>query len=191
MVRLTWRKCRGYLGQFREGNPSTFEWFEWLYDRLEEISRVVEDEPRARFCIATGAHEKGSDRGEGDRLLLLSNTCRRVRTTDRFPSRARSTACPARRSRCRRTKSVARPGSSSASTSCPCTTTPRSSRPICHRCSSTGGKAATGPGTRDSRRRLRELHGWDGARHVVPRLEVGRHHLRPRHALLGHRAPGP
>ena len=40
MVRLTWRKCRGYLGQFREGNPSTFEWFEWLYDRLEEIGRA-------------------------------------------------------------------------------------------------------------------------------------------------------
>jgi hypothetical protein len=36
MIRMTWRKCRAYLGQFRQGNPSAFEWFEWLYDRLEE-----------------------------------------------------------------------------------------------------------------------------------------------------------
>jgi hypothetical protein len=36
MIRLTWRKFRDYLGQFRAGNPAAFEWFEWLYDRLEE-----------------------------------------------------------------------------------------------------------------------------------------------------------
>jgi hypothetical protein len=34
MVRLTWRKFRGYVMQFRAGNPAAFEWFEWLYDRL-------------------------------------------------------------------------------------------------------------------------------------------------------------
>jgi hypothetical protein len=34
MVRLTWRKFRGYVMQFRVGNPAAFEWFEWLYDRL-------------------------------------------------------------------------------------------------------------------------------------------------------------
>jgi hypothetical protein len=37
MIRLTWRKFRGYVGQFRGGNPAAFEWFEWLYDRLEQF----------------------------------------------------------------------------------------------------------------------------------------------------------
>ena len=36
MVRLTWRKCRGYIGQFRMVNPAAFEWFEWLHDRMEQ-----------------------------------------------------------------------------------------------------------------------------------------------------------
>lgn len=36
MIRLTWRKSRGYIAQFRSGNPAAFEWFEWLYDRLEQ-----------------------------------------------------------------------------------------------------------------------------------------------------------
>jgi hypothetical protein len=36
MVRLTWRKCRGYIGQFRAVTPTAFEWFEWLYDRMEQ-----------------------------------------------------------------------------------------------------------------------------------------------------------
>ncbi len=37
MIRLTWRKFRGYVMQFRGGNPAAFEWFEWLYDKLEEF----------------------------------------------------------------------------------------------------------------------------------------------------------
>jgi hypothetical protein len=36
LVRLTWRKCRGYIGQFRAATPTAFEWFEWLYDRMEQ-----------------------------------------------------------------------------------------------------------------------------------------------------------
>ena len=36
LVRLTWRKCRGYIGQFRAVSPTAFEWFEWLYDRMEQ-----------------------------------------------------------------------------------------------------------------------------------------------------------
>jgi hypothetical protein len=36
MVRLTWRKCRAYIGQFRAVSPTAFEWFEWLYDRMEQ-----------------------------------------------------------------------------------------------------------------------------------------------------------
>lgn len=36
MVRLTWRKCRGYIGQFRAVTPTAFEWFEWVYDRVEQ-----------------------------------------------------------------------------------------------------------------------------------------------------------
>jgi hypothetical protein len=36
LVRLTWRKCRGYIGQFRAVTPMAFEWFEWLYDRMEQ-----------------------------------------------------------------------------------------------------------------------------------------------------------
>lgn len=37
MIRLTWRKFRGYVNQFRTGNPAAFEWFEWLYDKLQEF----------------------------------------------------------------------------------------------------------------------------------------------------------
>ncbi len=36
LVRLTWRKCHGYIGQFRVVSPAAFEWFEWLYDRMEQ-----------------------------------------------------------------------------------------------------------------------------------------------------------
>ena len=36
MVRLVWRKCRGYVGQLRAVTPTAFEWFEWLYDRMEQ-----------------------------------------------------------------------------------------------------------------------------------------------------------
>jgi len=36
LLRLTWRKCRGYIGQFRAVSPTAFEWFEWLYDRMEQ-----------------------------------------------------------------------------------------------------------------------------------------------------------
>ena len=36
LVRLTWQKCRGYIGQFRAMSPAAFEWFEWLYDRMEQ-----------------------------------------------------------------------------------------------------------------------------------------------------------
>jgi len=36
LVRLTWRKCRGYIGQFRAVTPTAFEWFEWLNDRMEQ-----------------------------------------------------------------------------------------------------------------------------------------------------------
>ena len=36
LVRLTWRKCRGYIAQFRAVTPTAFEWFEWLYDRMEQ-----------------------------------------------------------------------------------------------------------------------------------------------------------
>ncbi len=37
MIRLTWRKFRQFIQQFRSGNPAAFEWFEWLYDKLEEF----------------------------------------------------------------------------------------------------------------------------------------------------------
>ena len=40
IVRLVWRKCRAYIGQMRGGSPSTFEWLEWLYDRLEQYAQV-------------------------------------------------------------------------------------------------------------------------------------------------------
>lgn len=42
MVRLTWRKCRGYIGQFRQATPTAFEWFEWLYDRMEQYPAAVD-----------------------------------------------------------------------------------------------------------------------------------------------------
>ena len=38
-------KCRAYLGQFRQGNPSAFEWFEWLYDRLEQYPAPSKTNP--------------------------------------------------------------------------------------------------------------------------------------------------
>jgi hypothetical protein len=42
MVRLTWRKCRGYIGQFRSATPTAFEWFEWLYDRMEQYPAAAD-----------------------------------------------------------------------------------------------------------------------------------------------------
>ena len=39
-------------------------------------------------------------------------------------------------------------------------------------------------------RRLRQPDGWHRLRHQQVRLEVGRHHLRPRHAAVRHRPPG-
>ena len=42
MVRLTWRKCRGYIGQFRLATPTAFEWFEWLYDRMEQYPAAAD-----------------------------------------------------------------------------------------------------------------------------------------------------
>ena len=45
LIRLTWRKCRGYLTGFRAGNPASFEWFEWLYDRLEQFPSTPGGQP--------------------------------------------------------------------------------------------------------------------------------------------------
>jgi hypothetical protein len=42
MVRLTWRKCRGYIGQFRAVTPTAFEWFEWLFDRMEQYPAAAD-----------------------------------------------------------------------------------------------------------------------------------------------------
>lgn len=44
MVRLTWRKFRPYVCQYRPTNPAAFEWFEWLYDRLEQYP-LAKSEP--------------------------------------------------------------------------------------------------------------------------------------------------
>jgi hypothetical protein len=49
MVRLTWRKFRGYIGQFRAGNPAAFEWFEWLYDRLEQFPLPKSDPAHVKY----------------------------------------------------------------------------------------------------------------------------------------------
>ena len=36
LIRQAWRKLRVWVAHTRSlGNPSSFEWFEWLYDRLE------------------------------------------------------------------------------------------------------------------------------------------------------------
>src|SRR5438093_13478823 len=36
LIRQAWRKLRVWVAHARAlGNPSSFEWFEWLYDRLE------------------------------------------------------------------------------------------------------------------------------------------------------------
>jgi hypothetical protein len=36
LIRQAWRKLRGWVAHTRtRGNPNSFEWFEWLYDRLE------------------------------------------------------------------------------------------------------------------------------------------------------------
>ena len=48
MIRMTWRKSRGYVAQFRSNNPAAFEWFEWLYDRLEQYPSKTDS--------ALGAH---------------------------------------------------------------------------------------------------------------------------------------
>lgn len=49
MVRLTWRKFRGYLGQYRPTNPAAFEWFEWLYDRLEQFPLAKSDPAHIKY----------------------------------------------------------------------------------------------------------------------------------------------
>jgi len=49
MIRLTWRKFRGYVGQFREENPAAFEWFEWLYDRLEQFPMEKTDPAQIKY----------------------------------------------------------------------------------------------------------------------------------------------
>ncbi len=52
MIRLTWRKSRVYVDQFRVGNPAAFEWLEWLYDRLEQYPSNTDS--------AVGAHRTRS-----------------------------------------------------------------------------------------------------------------------------------
>ncbi len=49
MVRLTWRKFRGYVMQFRAGNPAAFEWFQWLYDRLEQYPLPKSDPAHVKY----------------------------------------------------------------------------------------------------------------------------------------------
>jgi len=49
MVRLTWRKFRGYLGQYRPTNLAAFEWFEWLYDRLEQFPLAKSDPAHIKY----------------------------------------------------------------------------------------------------------------------------------------------
>ena len=49
MVRLTWRKFRGYLGQYRPTNPAAFEWFEWLYVRLEQFPLAKSDPAHIKY----------------------------------------------------------------------------------------------------------------------------------------------
>jgi hypothetical protein len=53
MVRLTWRKCRGYIGQFRVVSPTAFEWFEWLFDRMEQYPAAADS--------SVGAHVSRKD----------------------------------------------------------------------------------------------------------------------------------
>ena len=38
----SWEKCRGYIGQFRAVNPAAFEWFEWVYDRMEQYPAATD-----------------------------------------------------------------------------------------------------------------------------------------------------
>jgi len=45
LVRLTWRKTRAYIGQFRQSSPNAFEWFEFLYDQLERYPSVPGGKP--------------------------------------------------------------------------------------------------------------------------------------------------
>ena len=45
MIRLTWRKSRAYIQRFRAGNAAAFEWFEWLYDRLEQYPSAPDGRP--------------------------------------------------------------------------------------------------------------------------------------------------
>jgi hypothetical protein len=49
MIRLTWRKFRRYLGQYRGSNPAAFEWFEWLYDRLEQFPLPKTDPAHIKY----------------------------------------------------------------------------------------------------------------------------------------------
>jgi len=49
MVRLTWRKFRRYLGQYRQTNAAAFEWFEWVYDRLEQFPLTKTDPAHIKY----------------------------------------------------------------------------------------------------------------------------------------------
>src|SRR6266508_520323 len=49
MIRLTWRKFRGYVGQCRVGNPAAFEWFEWPYDRLTQYPLPKTDPAHVKY----------------------------------------------------------------------------------------------------------------------------------------------
>jgi hypothetical protein len=49
MIRLTWRKFRRYAVQYRPTNPASFEWFEWLYDRLEQYPLEKTDPAHIKY----------------------------------------------------------------------------------------------------------------------------------------------
>jgi hypothetical protein len=49
MIRLTWRKFRRYLEQYRSGNPAAWEWFEWIYDRLEQFPLEKSDPAHIKY----------------------------------------------------------------------------------------------------------------------------------------------
>ena len=49
MIRLAWRKFHAYVGQYRTGNPAAFEWFEWLYDRLEQFPLSKTDPAHIKY----------------------------------------------------------------------------------------------------------------------------------------------
>jgi hypothetical protein len=47
-VRQAWRTLRAWVAHIRTlGNPNAFEWFEWLYDRLEQHHATTKHPPAA------------------------------------------------------------------------------------------------------------------------------------------------